>query len=445
MSLATLFFFLGFGTLMSSEAFADELYDVPIRLTVDGDGPFPVAAYDASYENNTYLSLRSLAAAMANSQKPFRVSYTYDTVNGHTENECIHITTGEADPESHADPNRWAEDYAVLQANALELDGEPRRYWTYASSDGDDLYMSITDLAMALDLDIRCTGENELSIDTAKGFSLTLPQLDRQEYFDTLSGVICGDLTTGEILYSRHADRPSAIASTSKLMTALIALDEVADGSIALDDTVTVSAKAARISRSYDGMIELEEGQLVTVRDLLYGMLLPSSNESAITLAEYISGSEDAFAEEMNRRAAKLGLKTARFVNASGLPCYRENAALTKLHNSMSAEELYTLAAYLVKTHPEVLEYSSAKYAWLDSMQYDAFNTNPLLLNLPGVRGLKTGTTNRAGCCIVVLMEQPVGDETHRLLCVLLDAETSAERCTKAEVLLRCVRKMMRN
>ena len=433
-------FALTAAALFSPKAYADKLTDAKLRAYVDGRGPYALAAYDADYENNTFVSLRSMSELLADTEKSFSCTYSYD---GESQLGSMIIYNGQ-NTSPAADPTAQASyTYSALKLNYLSIDDYERHYWTYATYN--DLYISLTDFAMAFDMDIRYRGPNQIDIHTDAPYVTNLKQLQAINYFDTLSGVVIGDITSGEILFADKENDPEAIASTTKLMTCLLTFDAISEGRISLDDIVTISGKAARMSQSADGLIPFYAGQRVTLYDLVAAMMLPSSNESCIAIAEYVDGGEAVFVNHMNRRAKELGLGSARFYNATGLPYYRETTALSKSHNRMSAMDLYKLAETLVNLHPEVTDITCYKSIYLESMDFTAYNSNPLLYNLPDIWGLKTGTTNRAGCCMVSLMKIEAGGAPHLILCVLLDAETSGERCTKSELLLRSVRSMYNN
>ena len=429
------FIFFVCSGFLSVPAYADQLLDAALTVCVDDNDPVTVDAFDADYENNTYVSLRSLAGALSGSQKAFDVSYTYDLVNGVRQNEHLDITTGKDYTGADADHGYVVS--ASLMQNALVIDGRERRYWTYQHGSEGDLYMGLTDLAMVFDLSLAYEGENTIRIDTQSSWQADLDALNGIHYFDSLSGVYMGDLSTGKVLYAKGSATPRAIASTTKLMTCLLALDAVSEGRASMGDMVVISEYAERISQSVDGHIPLYAGQEILFSDLLCAMMLPSSNEAAIAIAEYLEGSEEAFVVKMNEKASALSLTSAFFYNCTGLPCFPENTVVSKVHNLMSAYDLFHLAQILVTSHPEVLEITSQKAAYLESLGYAVYNTNAMLYNLPGVLGLKSGTTNRAGYCLVTLMEIEADEENHTVVCVLLDAEGRDERNTKTELLLR--------
>jgi D-alanyl-D-alanine carboxypeptidase len=227
------------------------------------------------------------------------------------------------------------------------------------------------------------------------------------------------------------------VASISKLMTYLLTMESLKNGSFKTEDTVTVSSAVAAMSQSGDGIIYLEEGQEVTVQELLEAMLVASSNESSVALAELTSGSEEAFVKRMNERAAELGLNSAKFYTSNGLPVYTNDTIPAKLQNVMSPYELFRLCAYLLKVQPQITGITSKTYVNLPSMKYASANSNPLVFNLPGITGLKTGSTARAGYCLAASMPVTVKGETHTIVLVLLGAETASERGQMSEILLR--------
>ena len=166
-------------------------------------------------------------------------------------------------------------------------------------------------------------------------------------------------------------------------------------------------------------------------------MLLASSNECALAIAEHVAGSESEFVKNMNSRAKELELKTAKFYNPHGLPRFGESAVPSKLQNRMSAEDMFRLSAYILKNFPEITSITSLQYSNMPSLRYTTANSNPLVFNLPGTTGLKTGSTNRAGYCLVASWPVTVGKETHTMIAIIYGAENPEERGQAAEILLR--------
>jgi serine-type D-Ala-D-Ala carboxypeptidase (penicillin-binding protein 5/6) len=217
------------------------------------------------------------------------------------------------------------------------------------------------------------------------------------------------DLDASQVLYARDERRALPPASTAKIMTALLTLQHAV-----LSDVVTVSAQAASTGGSTMG---LRAGEQLTVSDLMYGLLLPSGNDAAVALAEHVSGNQNAFVALMNAIAAEMQLGQTHFVNPHGMD---DPGQLS------SAADLVTLAR-------AALEYPAfAAIVATPSIQvagHSLVNTNQLLGTYSGADGIKTGTTDSAGECLVA----SVSRHGHRLLLALLD---STDRYADAKALL---------
>ena len=176
-------------------------------------------------------------------------------------------------------------------------------------------------------------------------------------------------------------------------------------------------------------------GQEVLLRDLISAMMLPSSNEAALAIAEYVAGSEPAFVKLMNEMAEQLGLSTARFYNASGLPVYSDSLIASARQNRMSAADLFRLSAAIINKYPEISVFSSQKSMEPESFDYTITNTNNLLWNMEECFGLKTGTTDEAGCCVVAAAKVPLSDGVHTLIAVVLGGISNLDRFQIPELL----------
>ena len=139
----------------------------------------------------------------------------------------------------------------------------------------------------------------------------------------------------------------------------------------------------------------------------------------------------------MNQKAQELGLSQAIFFNCNGLPSYTEDFVPSKRQNSMSADDMFRLVAYLLKVYPQVKDITSLESASLETPGVEVRNTNPLLHNLPEVTGLKTGTTNKAGACLVTSLTADDGTMEHDLVVVVLGTEDSIERGRVSGLLAR--------
>ena len=233
------------------------------------------------------------------------------------------------------------------------------------------------------------------------------------------------DASSGQVLASHEPDMRIEPASLTKLMTAYLAFSAVRDKRIDLQQTVTVSVNAWKVDGDSSKMF-IEPSTPVRVQDLLYGLIVQSGNDAAITLAEAVAGSEATFVEQMNRTALSLGLKNTRFANPHGLP-HPENYA--------TARDLSTLANRLIIDFPELYKIYSTK-----SFTYNKItqpNRNRLLWLDPSVDGVKTGHTQAAGYCLIAAAKRPNGVHgDRRMLSVVLGTTSDAVRAQESQKLL---------
>lgn len=235
------------------------------------------------------------------------------------------------------------------------------------------------------------------------------------------------EASTGKILYTKGADEERTPASVTKLMTLLLIFEEIENGRIGLSDTVTVSAHAQSMGGS---QVFLEEGEQQTVETLIKCIVIASGNDASVAMAEHIAGSEPAFVERMNQRAAQLSLQHSHFVDCCGLT---DDEA-----HYMSAEDIAVVSRELVLRFPELFSYSTV---WMEDITHhtrrgdSAFtltNTNKLLRSYEGCIGLKTGSTSRAGYCVSEVAKR----DDLTMIAVILGGETSKERFADAATLL---------
>ena len=204
------------------------------------------------------------------------------------------------------------------------------------------------------------------------------------------SGILI-EINSGKIIYEKNKDLRVSIASLTKMVAQIVIFEEIEKGKISLDDIVTVSHNASSFGGS---QIYLEEGEKMSVRDLIKGISVASGNDATVAMAEYISGSEEKFVVRMNDVAKRLKLKNTHFVNCTGLD--EDN------HYS-SSYDLAIIARELVLKHPKILEFSSIYEDYLRKDTANPFwlvNTNKLINFYEGADGLKTGHTDNAGYCL---------------------------------------------
>lgn len=224
----------------------------------------------------------------------------------------------------------------------------------------------------------------------------------------------------GEIIYSKEPDMRLAMASTTKMMTALLVVENIPN----LDEPVVISKRAAEVGES---SVWLMEGETLTVRELLYGLLIQSGNDAAVALAEYEAGSAEAFTEQMNRRAVEMGLENTHFANPHGL----DNP-----EHFSSAADLAALGREVMK-YPEVrqivvLQQSAIPMAGQPGGRL-LISHNPLLGLSPTVTGVKTGFTDTAGQCIVV----SASDKGVNLMLSYMGGPSQAQRSQDVLALLQ--------
>ena len=248
--------------------------------------------------------------------------------------------------------------------------------------------------------------------------------------------MLLGDATTGEVIFSKYADVDTPIASTTKLMTYFIIMRMIEMGKIHLDDIVAISPEAARLSVSDDSVVYMYSGAETTVEELIDAMMVASSNESALALAVYAAGSQEEFVKMMNAMAFRLGLESAVFYNPHGLPEFFEGDMTTMVENRMSAADMFRLASAIVRKYPEVEKVATQKTIWLEYLWAELYATNTLLNNVPDLIGLKTGTTDAAGKCLVSARRVNRDGSEHILVSVVLGAEFNSDRVEMSQLLL---------
>lgn len=249
---------------------------------------------------------------------------------------------------------------------------------------------------------------NELVVETAATIT-NEPVLNAR-------AAIIYDRTTKEIIWGKNENDKRAMASTTKIMTALVVLDNCN-----LDDIVVISKKAAGTGGS---RLKINTGDKITVNDLLYGLMLKSGNDTAVALAEHIAGSVEEFAKLMNKKAEEIGLKNTNFVTPHGLD--NENHYTT-------AYELALLTDYALnnKKFAEIVNTKSITIN-IDGVPRTIGNTNELLGNLTGVNGVKTGFTNGAGRCLVTSCRRGENE----IITVVLGCDTKKQRTSDSVKLI---------
>lgn len=230
------------------------------------------------------------------------------------------------------------------------------------------------------------------------------------------------DFNTGKVLYSKNENEPLAMASMTKVMSMLLIMEKIDDGSLKYDDIVEISTESSSMGGS---QIFLNPGDKYKVIDLLKGVAMASANDAVVALAEKTYGSKEHFIEAMNKKAESLGLKNTHFVNVHGLD--------EEGHYS-SAYDMSVMARELLK-HEKILDFTRVYEEYLtkpDGSQIWLVNTNKLVRFYDGVDGLKTGFTQNAGYCLTATGKK----NNLRLISVVMGEESIEKRSSDTVKLL---------
>ncbi|PCJ16542.1 MAG: serine-type D-Ala-D-Ala carboxypeptidase [Gammaproteobacteria bacterium] len=226
------------------------------------------------------------------------------------------------------------------------------------------------------------------------------------------------DADTGKIIVQKNAHKELPPASLTKIMTGYVASHELTNGNISFDDSVRVSVKAWKTGGS---RMFLKEGTYVDVENLLRGVIIQSGNDASVALSEHIAGSEDAFADLMNRHADRLSMHNTHYMNATGLP---------SSNHYTTAADLAILAQASIRDFPQHYSIYSEKEFTYNNIKQS--NRNKLLWRDPTVDGLKTGHTEAAGYCLVA----SAINKGMRLISVVMGTKSPAARAQESQKLL---------
>lgn len=232
--------------------------------------------------------------------------------------------------------------------------------------------------------------------------------------------VVLMEKTTGDVLYEEQAHQALEPASVTKVMTLLLIMEALDEGTITKETMVPVSATAAGMGGS---QVYMKEGEEFSVHDMLKAISVASGNDACVAMAEYLAGSEASFVEKMNQRAQELGMEDTVFLNCTGLPAEG---------HVTSAYDIALMSRELILHHPDIRTYTTI---WMDTLRDGAFqlaNTNKLIRFYDGATGLKTGSTDSALYCLSATAEK----EGMELIAVVLGSPTSNDRFEAAKALL---------
>jgi len=233
------------------------------------------------------------------------------------------------------------------------------------------------------------------------------------------------DATSGQLIASQDPDARIEPASLTKVMTAYVVFEALRDKKITLDQMVNVSVRAWKVDGSSSKMF-IDPATPVSIKDLLYGLMIQSGNDAAVALSEAVAGDEGTFVTLMNRDAERMGMKNTRFANPHGLP---------SPDNFSTARDLSTLAAHIIRDFPEFYKIDSIKEFTYNRIKQQ--NRNRLLWLDPTVDGMKTGHTESSGYSMIASAHRPNGPAgERRLISVLSGANSDGTRTAESQKLL---------
>ncbi len=235
------------------------------------------------------------------------------------------------------------------------------------------------------------------------------------------------EASTGEVIFEQNADERMSPASITKIMTLLIAFEQIAEGKLSLTDEVLTSEHASSMGGS---QVFLAEGEVQTLETMIKCIVISSGNDASVAVAEHIAGSEDAFVDMMNQKAAELGMENTHFEDCCGLS--------DSDNHYTSARDVAIMSRELIVNHPEIFNYSTI---WMENITHETkqgsslftlSSTNKLLKQYPYTTGLKTGSTSKAKFCVSATAKK----DGLEMIAVILGAEDGKTRFNEAKALL---------
>lgn len=251
---------------------------------------------------------------------------------------------------------------------------------------------------------------------------LTPPAAAQVELPITAPSAVLIEANTGRVLFEKNAHEPLAPASVTKVFTLAFALEALRDGRVAADELISTSARAAGMGGT---QVFLETGELMSFTDLMYGIAVESGNDAAVSIAEHLSGTEEAFAEYVNVRSRELGARNTNLSNASGLPPADIGMAGREHVTSAYDVALVSRYGYTLPMFEELVStYGPYRVRVGTRDEREFWNRNRMLLFYEGANGIKTGFTQEAMYCLAA---SAVRNDLH-LIAVVMGAPTIAQR-----------------
>ena len=253
-------------------------------------------------------------------------------------------------------------------------------------------------------------------------------------------GSILIDQLTNRTLYEKNPDKKMPLASLSKMMTFLIAIESIKEGKVKENDIIEIDAEIAKVKGS---SYKLKVGEKVPLIELMNGLMIVSGNDAAIAIAKHIGGSVDDFVKIMNKKTKELGMKNTKFINPNGLPVYNlKEPSKPPMENISTPRDISILAKYMFDNYEkEVTSITDKEIYSYPERGFCKNNTNVLLQLIPDVDGVKTGYTGNAGYCLCFSMKTYKGnnksDCDNRLIGVVLGTNHKNKRTQASMSLLK--------
>lgn len=246
------------------------------------------------------------------------------------------------------------------------------------------------------------------------------------------------DQDTGRVLYSKNPDEKRPLASLSKMMTFLIAIESIENNEVKANDKVKITKKMSSVKGS---SYHLKENEEVPLIELMKGLMIVSGNDAAVAIATHISGDVDSFVKVMNEKCKEIGMTSTNFVNPHGLPIYDiNNPKAQPKQNISTARDIAILGKYMFDNYEKQVTAVTDMVTYSNpSRGFEKNNTNPLLRILPEVDGIKTGYTGNAGYCLSFSMnvKKENDERKYRVIGVTLGANHKDKRLSAALAMLK--------
>lgn len=251
-------------------------------------------------------------------------------------------------------------------------------------------------------------------------------------------GAIIIDQDSGRVLYEKNADEKLALASLTKMMTFLLAIESIEKGEVKETDVITIDKASASVKGS---SYKLKAGEKIPLIELMRGLMIVSGNDAACAISKHISKSQENFVAKMNSKAREIGMTGTQFLNVNGLPIYDlSNPKAPAKENKSTARDIAILGKYMFDNYEkQVTAITDMETYTYTDRNFEKSNTNALLRMIPEVDGIKTGYTGNAGYCLsfsMIVNKDQNNDKKRRIIGVTLGANHKNKRLQAATAML---------